>query len=115
MACFVNSESIELPGTAEEIFQMEPRPELQIFDEKNRCFMYSRLDGKADIDFDFDLSDFDFDYFMDSDKIIDFMRLISNATNKPCEMTIADSDSLLFKTIPNTSEIQVSNFLLWNI
>lgn len=111
LACFVDSNPIELPATAEEIFQMEPRPELRVLDEENRCFLYSRFDEEFDIDFDFDLSDFDFDYFQGSHKIIEVMMIISNATNKPCELTVADSGTLLFKTIPNSTEIQVENFL----
>lgn len=110
LACFVNSEPIDLPSTAEEIFQMEPRPELQVLDDKNQCFLYSRFDGKSDIDFDFDLDGFDYNHIQHSDKIIEIMWLISNATNRPCELTVADG-TLLFKTIPNSKEIQVNNFL----
>lgn len=102
----IDYEPAELPNSAEEIFKIDKSKTLKV--KRDNIFFNSYFFVADEIDFDSDPRDFV--AFEQGEDLVNFMRFLSNLTNKPCILTPElDQEYILMKILPNSSEIQVRN------
>ncbi|PIB35722.1 hypothetical protein BFP72_10115 [Reichenbachiella sp. 5M10] len=100
----IDSEPAELPHNAEEIFKIENSKTLRV--RQDNIFFNSYFFVDSEIDFDIDPRDFV--AFEQGEDLVNFMRFLSNLTNKPCILTPElDQEYILMKILPNSSKIHV--------